>query len=171
MAGRSSDAAERTTLEVKGDLEIVITRTFDAPAGIVFAAWTRPELVRRWWAPASLGVTIVSCDADVRVGGSYRYVLHHAGSEFAFSGRYTEVAPPSRIAYTQVFEPTASGAPPGDGDVLVTVTFEDDAGRTHVVSHTQCPSRDVRDGIIASGMEHGMRECMEQLDALVASLR
>jgi uncharacterized protein YndB with AHSA1/START domain len=80
-----------TSLELKGDREIVIARTFDGPARIVFDAWTRPELVSRWWAPKSRGVEIVSCDADARAGGCYRYVLRHGRGEFAFSGEYTEV--------------------------------------------------------------------------------
>src|SRR5258705_6618823 len=94
--------ANPTSMELRGDRELVITRTFNGPPRIVFDAWTRPELVRRWWAPAALGVTIVSCDADVRVGGTYRYVLRNSGGgEVAFSGTYTEGAPPTRLVYTQ----------------------------------------------------------------------
>jgi uncharacterized protein YndB with AHSA1/START domain len=164
-------AANETTLSLEGDREIVITRTFNGPARIVFEAWTRPEHVRRWWAPRSRGVFLTACDADVRVGGRYRYVARlDRGGEFAFTGRYVEVAPPSRLVYTEVFEPTAAGAKPGDPEVTVTVSFEERDGRTRVVSRSLCPSQDVRDAIIASGMEHGMRESMDQLDALVASL-
>jgi uncharacterized protein YndB with AHSA1/START domain len=163
-------AANETTLSLEGDREIVITRTFNGPARIVFEAWTRPEHVRRWWAPRSRGVSLTACDADVRVGGRYRYVARlDRGGEFAFTGRYVEVAPPSRLVYTEVFEPTAAGAKPDDPEVVVTVSFEERDGRTHVVSRSLCPSKDVRDAIIASGMEHGMRESMDQLDALVAS--
>jgi uncharacterized protein YndB with AHSA1/START domain len=116
--------------------------------------------------------SVVSCDADVRVGGSYRYVLRlDTGSEFAFSGTYIEVTPHSRLVYTEIFEPTATGANPGDAEVIVTVTFDEADGKTHLVSRSLCPSKDVRDAIIASGMEHGMRETMDQLDELVASLR
>jgi uncharacterized protein YndB with AHSA1/START domain len=108
----------------------------------------------------------------VRVGGSYRYVLRlDTGSEFAFSGTYIEVTPHSRLVYTEIFEPTATGANPGDAEVIVTVTFDEADGKTHLVSRSLCPSKDVRDAIIASGMEHGMRETMDQLDELVASLR
>lgn len=165
-------AMNGTSLELVGDREIVITRTFNGPARIVFDAWTEPDLVRRWWAPRSLGVTVVGCDANVRVGGRYRYVLRlDTGNEVAFSGTYTEVTPPSRLVYTQTFEPTASGANPGDAELIVTVTFDERDGKTHLVSHTLCPSREVRDAILASGMEHGMRETMDQLDELVASLR
>jgi uncharacterized protein YndB with AHSA1/START domain len=161
-----------TTLALEGEREIVITRSFNGPARIVFDAWTRPELVRRWWAPRSRGASVVACDADVRAGGRYRYVLRlDRGGEFAFSGRYSEVTPPSRLVYTEVFEPKAEGAQPNDAEVVVTVTFDEREGRTYMVSRSLCPSRDVRDAIIASGMEGGMRETMDQLDALVASLR
>jgi len=161
----------QTTMELKGDREIVIARTFNAPARIVFDAWTKPELVKRWWAPASHGVSIVGCDAAVRVGGHYRYVLRlDTGSEMAFSGTYTEVTPPSRLVYTQIFEPTASGAKPEDVPITITVTFDEQDGKTHLLSHTLCPTPPVRDAIIASGMESGMRETMDQLDELVASL-
>jgi uncharacterized protein YndB with AHSA1/START domain len=163
---------DQTTMELRGEREIVIARTFNGPARLVFDAWTRPDLVARWWAPRSRGVSVVSCDADVRVGGSYRHKLRlDTGNEFAFSGRYTDVTPHTRLAYTQIFEPTGSGANPGDAEVIITVTFDEEAGRTHLVSRSLCPSKDVRDAIIASGMEHGMRETMDQLDELVASLR
>jgi uncharacterized protein YndB with AHSA1/START domain len=174
VARKESEVAPMspTSLELKGEREIVIGRTFNAPARIVFEAWTKPELVRRWWAPRSLGVSVVGCDATVRVGGNYRYVLRlDTGNEFAFSGKYTEVTPYSRLVYTQIFEPTASGAKPGDGELIITVAFDEHDGKTHLVSHSVCPSKEVRDTIVASGMEHGMRETWDQLDELVASLR
>ena len=103
----------RTSVERSSDRELTITRTFNAPPRIVFDAWTSAELVKRWWAPVSLGVSIVSCEADVRVGGRYRYVLKPATSEaFAFSGTYREVTPYSRLVYTTFFEPGL--APPKD---------------------------------------------------------
>jgi uncharacterized protein YndB with AHSA1/START domain len=162
----------RTSMELEGDREIVIARTFNGPARIVFDAWTDPALVRRWWAPRSHGVSVVECDAAVRVGGHYRYVLRlDSGNQFAFSGKYTEVTPHSRLVYTQIFEPTAAGANPDDAGIVITVTFDERDGKTHLISRTVCPSKDVRDTILASGMEHGMRETMDQLDELVASLR
>ena len=104
-------------------------------------------------------------------GGGYRYVLRmENGAEFAFSGKYIEVKPHSRVVYTQIFEPEASGAKPGDAELIVTATFDEHDGRTHLVSQSLCPSSEVRDMIIASGMEQGMRETMDQLDELVASL-
>lgn len=155
-----------TTLELQGDREIVISRTFNGPARIVFDAYTRADLVRRWWAPRSLGVTMVSCEADVREGGGYRYVIQPPmGEPLGFSGRYTEVVPVTRLVYTQVFEPMADA-----GEAVVTVTFQEDGGRTHMVSRERYPSPEARDGAVASGMEVGMRDTMDQLDALVESL-
>lgn len=155
-----------TTMELGPDREIVISRTFNGPARIVFDAWTRPELVRRWWAPKCHMVTLVGCEADVRVGGQYRYVLQpQDGEAFAFSGEYTEVTPHRRLVYTQVFEPMRDA-----GHVVVTVTFEERGGKTHLVSHELYPSREAREAALSSGMESGMRETMDQLDELVASL-
>lgn len=169
MAGKSTSEDTKmneTTMELEADREIVITRTFNAPARIVFDAWTKPELVRRWWAPKSIGVSIVSCEADVRVGGQYRYVISARGGDpMGFSGKYTEVMPPSRLVYTQVFEPMADA-----GEVVVTVHFEELDGRTHLVSHELYPSKEAREAALTSGMEHGMREAMDQLDDLVATL-
>ena len=109
--------------------------------------------------------------ADVRVGGSYRYVLRlKSGSDIAFSGTYTEVAPPARLVYTEIFEPTAAGTQPDEVGIVITVTFDERDGKTDMTSRSMCPSKEIRDAIIASGMEHGMRETMDQLDELVASL-
>jgi uncharacterized protein YndB with AHSA1/START domain len=164
--------APRTSLVRESDRELVIARTFDARARVVFDAWTRPELVRRWWAPKSLGVSMVSCEADVRVGGRYRYVLQpDKGDAFAFSGRYTEVTPHSRLVYTSFFE-TKGVEPVGEGEaVIVTVTFDERGGQTHLVAREMYPSKEVLDGALATGMEHGLRVTMDQLDELVASLR
>lgn len=155
-----------TDMRLQGDREIVISRTFNAPARIVFDAVTKPELVKRWWAPKSHCVTMVQCDIDLRVGGAYRYVMQQGdGPHMAFSGTYSEVTPPTRIVYEEVFEPMAAA-----GAVKVTVTFEEKDGKTRMVNHSLYPSKQVRDGVLASGMEHGMREAMDQLDELVASL-
>jgi uncharacterized protein YndB with AHSA1/START domain len=154
-----------TSMERTSEKEIVITRTFRAPAHIVFDAWTKPELVRRWWAPASRGVTLVQCDADLRPGGTYRYVLARGKAErFAFFGKYLEIVRPTRLVYTQSFEPVP-------GEAVVTVSFEERDGSTMLVSHELYPSKDALDGALASGMEDGMRETFDQLDELVASLR
>ena len=168
----ASEGSERkvkntTSMELRADREIVISRAFDGPARIVFEAWTKPELVKRWWAPKSHCVELVSCDADVRVGGAYRYVLKQEGQDpFAFSGKYTEVTPHSRLVYTQIFEPMAHA-----GELIITVTFDERGGKTHLVSHELYPSEEAREAALAAGMEHGMRETMDQLDDLVRALR
>jgi uncharacterized protein YndB with AHSA1/START domain len=155
-----------TDMRLQGDREIIISRTFNAPARMVFDAVTKPELLKRWWAPKSHGVALVKCDVDLRVGGKYRYVMQQGnGPEMAFSGTYTEVTPPTRIVYDEIFEPMA-----GAGAVRVTVTFEEHDGKTRMVNHSVYPSKETRDAVLATGMEHGMREAMDQLDALVTSL-
>jgi uncharacterized protein YndB with AHSA1/START domain len=157
----------QTSMDITSDRELVIARTFNGPARIVFDAWTRAELVKRWWAPKSHGVSIVSCEADVREGGSYRYVMrHHEHGDIAFSGKYIEVTPYSRLVYTQFFEPMMDA-----GAVIVTITLEEKNGKTHLRSHELYPSKEALETTLASGMEHGMRETMDQLEELVASLR
>ena len=156
----------QTSMELEGDREIVISRTFNGPARIVFEAYTNADLLRRWWAPKSLGVSLLICEADVRVGGKYRYVLQpRKGDPVGFSGVYQEVTPHSRLVYTQIFEPMADA-----GEVIATVTFDEHDGRTHMVSREVYPSKEVREIALSSGMEHGMRVTMDQLDELVASL-
>lgn len=166
--GRRSEPSTRneTSMTLESDRGIVIARTFNGPARIVFDAWTKPELVRRWWAPKSHSVVVVSCEADLRVGGAYRYVLRQPDeSEFAFSGRYVEITPYSRLVYTQDFEPMIEA-----GEVTVTVTFEEHGGKTRLVSREVYPSPEAREAALSAGMEHGMRATMDQLDELVASL-
>jgi uncharacterized protein YndB with AHSA1/START domain len=162
--GRSASPTSSTTLDRRGERELVISRTFKAPPRIVFDAWTKPEFVRRWWAPQSC-TQMLECTADVRVGGGYRYRLRNPdGSEVGFFGTYSEITPPTRLVYTQIFEPFP------DSPVVVTVTFEEHEGRTRLVSHEVYPSKEALDAALASGMESGLRITLDQLDALVASL-
>ena len=152
----------RTTAERTSERELVVTRTFNGPARIVFEAWTKPELLKRWWAPKSIGVSLLSCEADVRTGGRYRFVFgHDASKTMAFYGRYIEVTPYSRLVWTN-----DEG---DDGGAVTTVTFEEKAGRTLLVMHDLYPSKEALDGVLA-GMEGGMRETLDQLDELVVSL-
>jgi len=145
----------------------VVTRTFNAPARIVFDAWTKPELLKRWWAPRSLGVSLFRCEADVRVGGGYRYEFgHDPGQPLVFSGTFREVAPPSRLVWTQIFEQMRSA-----GEAVVTATFTEHDGKTELVLHQAFATKEALDGAIASGMEKGMRETYEQLEDLLGSLR
>ena len=164
-AEKRADAARgKTQVERVSDRELVITRTFRAPARILFDAWTRPEHVRRWWAPASMGVNMASCEADLRPGGSYRYLLQPPGPEtIAFAGEYVELTPHTRLVYTSRFEPFPDPA-------MVTVTFEERDGATTVVSREVYPSKEALDGAVASGMEAGVHVTYDQLDELVLSL-
>ena len=155
---------KRVTVERTSDRELVVTRTFDAPARIVFEAWTRPELLKRWWAPKSFGVSFLSCEADVRAGGTYRFVFGHPASEqpMAFFGRYIEATPNARLVWTN-----DEG---GEDGAVTTVTFEERAGETLVVMHDHYPSQEALDGAIASGSTCGFGESFAQLDELLATL-
>jgi uncharacterized protein YndB with AHSA1/START domain len=154
-----------TTVERKSGRELVVTRTFDGPAHIVFEAWTRPELLERWWAPKSFGMSFVSCEADVRTGGAYRFVFSHPDFEqpVAFFGRYIEVTPHSRILWTN--EESEDGP-------ISTVTFEEKDGKTLLVLTELYPSRQALDDAIASGSTGtgAASEQFELLDELLVTL-
>jgi uncharacterized protein YndB with AHSA1/START domain len=154
----------RTTVERQSDRELVVTRTINGPARIVFEAWTKPELFKQWWVPKSFGLSLLSCDKDVRVGGRYRLVFSHpaAPTPMEFFGRYLEVTPHSRLVWTN-----EEG---DDAGAVTTVTFEDKGGKTLVVLHELYPSKEALDGAIASGSTGGMGETFEQLDELVVTL-
>jgi len=152
----------RTTVERKSERELVVTRTFNAPARVVFEAWTRPELFKRWWVPKSCGVSLLSCELDVRVGGRYRLVFSHDASTMEFFGRYLEVTPHSRLVWTN-----DEG---DDGGAVTTVTFEEEGGKTLLVVHDLYPSKEALDRAIASGSTDGMPETLEQLDELLVTL-
>jgi len=155
-----------TVVERTSERELVVTRTLDGPARIVFDAWTKPDLVKRWWAPRSLGVSLFECHSELRVGGTYRYAFgRDPKNPEVFTGRYLEVQPPARLVLTQLYE-RARGA----GEAIVTVTFEESEGKTRLTIHQLFPSKEALDGAVGSGMERGMRETLDQLDALVASL-
>ncbi len=153
-----------TAVERTSGRELVVTRTFNAPARLVFEAWTEPELLKRWWAPKSFGVSFISCEADARTGGKYRFVFGHPASEqpMAFFGRYIEVTPPLRLVWTN-----DEG---GEGGAVTTVTFEERGGETLVVMHDLYPSKEALDDAIASGSTSGEGETFGQLDELLAAL-
>lgn len=153
-----------TTTERASGRELVVTRTFDGPARHVFKAWTTPELLKRWWAPRSLGITLVSCEVDVRTGGSYRFEFGVPGSDqpVAFFGRYLEVQPDRKIVWTNEEE--------GEDGSVTTVTFEENDGRTLLVISDRYPSDAALDAAIASGSVAGYDEQFEQLDGLLAEL-
>lgn len=146
-----------TTVERTSDREIVVTRAFDAPARLVFEAWSTPELFRRWWVPKSLGMTLTACEMDVRTGGTYR--LEFEGGH-AFFGRYVDVDPPHRIVWTN-----EEGG--GDGSVT-TVTFTETDGATTLVVHELYPSKHALDA--EGGAADAMPETLAQLDDLLAEL-
>ena len=149
-----------TTVERKSERELVVTRTFNGPARIVFEAWTKAELFKRWWVPKSMGMSLLSCEMDVRVGGTYRLVFDHDGSEpMAFFGRYIEVTPHSRLVWTN---------DESDDGAVTTVTFEEKGGKTLLVLRDLYPSKEALDAGI--GSTDGMGETLEQLDELVVSL-
>src|SRR5579864_3684202 len=153
-----------TTVERKSERELVVTRTFNGPAHVVFNAWTKPELLKRWWAPNSCGLYFLSCEADVRTGGTYRFVFSHPSSEqpMSFFGRYVEVTPHSRLVWTN-----DEG---GEGGAVTTVTFEEKGGETFVVMRDLYPSKKALDDAIASGSTGGAGEQFEQLDQLLLAL-
>ncbi len=164
-AKRASETAavkNRTTVERKSERELVVTRTFNGPARIVYEAWTRPELFIRWWAPKSAGMSILSCEMDVRVGGGYRLEFGHPAFDqpMAFYGKYIEVTPHARLVWTN--EESADGA-------VTTVTFEEKDGKTLLVLSELHSSKEALDEAII-GMEGGMPEQFEQLDELLVTL-
>jgi uncharacterized protein YndB with AHSA1/START domain len=156
----SAAAMNRTAVERKSDRELVVTRTFDAPAHLVFEAWSRPELFQRWWVPKSAGMSLLSCDMDVRTGGAYRLVFRHPMSDqpMAFFGTYREVIPNERIVWTN--EESDEGA-------VTTVTFEEDAGKTRVTLHERYPTEAALDEALAGSAE-ALPEQFVQLDELLA---
>jgi uncharacterized protein YndB with AHSA1/START domain len=152
----------RSTVERTSERELVVTRTINGPARLVYEAWTKPDLFKRWWVPKSTGMTLVSCELDVRIGGGYRLVFRYEDSTMEFFGRYLEVTPHSRLVWTN---------DEGDeGGAVTTVTFEETGGKTRLVVHDLYPSKDALDGAIASGSTAGMPEQLDQLDELLGTL-
>jgi uncharacterized protein YndB with AHSA1/START domain len=158
--GDASPAKHRTAVERKSGRELVVTRAVNAPARLVFEAWTKAELFKRWWVPRSFGLTLLSCDMDVRVGGQYRLVFPHEDSTMEFFGTYLEVTPPSRLVWTN-----EEG---DDGVTITTVTFEDSNGITVVTVNDRYASKEAADA--AAGSIGAMPETLDQLDEFLASL-
>lgn len=152
-----------TTVERKSDREIVVTRTINGPARLVFEAWSKPELFERWWVPKSLGMTLRSCELDVRVGGRYRLVFAHGDGEMAFTGKYLEVVPPSRLVWTNEER--------GEDNVsITTATFEEKDGKTLLVVSEIYPSKEALEEAGGMNAADGMYESLEQLEELLATL-
>ena len=153
----------RTHMERTSGREFVVTRSFAVPAHIVFAAWTRPELFKRWWMPRSVtGVSLISCDLDVRTGGKYRLEFSAGGSEtMAFYGKYLEVVPNERIVWTN---------DEGEEGAITTVTFEDQDGKTLLTFHEAYPSSEALEEAL-QGSAAGLPEQLDQLDELLSGMR
>ena len=162
MVERSDPAGAKhpTSVERKADREVVVRRIFDAPARLVFEAWTRPELFRQWWVPKSIGLVLLSLEQDVRVGGGYRLVFDLGDSKtMAFFGKYIEVTPPSRLSWTNE---------EGDEGAVTTVTLEEKDGQTHLTFSELYPTKEALDRDI--GSTEGLPEQFAQLDALLPTL-
>jgi uncharacterized protein YndB with AHSA1/START domain len=156
-ARRENEASpmKRVTVERTSDREVVVTRTFDAPARLVFEAWTKAELFKQWWVPKSMGMTLRSIEMDVRTGGRYRLGF---GDGMDFYGKYLEVTPPSRIVWTNEES--------GDAGSVTTVTFEEKDGKTLLVLRELYPSKEALDAA-GTGAAEAMRETFQQLDELL----
>jgi uncharacterized protein YndB with AHSA1/START domain len=153
----------RTTVERQSERELVVTRTFNGPARLVFEAWSKPELFKRWWVPKSAGMSLLTCEMDVRTGGTYRLVFSVGDSKtMEFFGKYLEVIPGARIVWTN-----DEG---GHGGPVSTVTFEEKGSQTLVVVRDLYPSKEALDTEIGSGSTGAMPETFEQLDELLVTL-
>ena len=162
MAARREGSSGRTTVQKKSDREVVVTRTFDAPARLVFEAWSRPELFKKWWVPRSLGMTLRSCEMDVRTGGAYRLEFgDDPANPMAFFGEYLEVVPNKRIVWTNEES--------GDAGSVTTVTLEERDGRTLLVLCELYPTKEALDAA-GTGAQDAMHETFGQLDELLAEL-
>ncbi|MCM2476553.1 SRPBCC family protein [Rhizobium sp. CG5] len=150
----------RTSVERRGDRELVVTRTFDAPPSTVYQAWSQPELFKRWWVPESVpGLSLVACAMDVRTGGTYRLEFGAGGSDtMAFHGQYLEVVPNERIVWTN---------DEGEQGAVTTVTFEDQGGKTFVTFHEVYPSREALEDAL-QGSAAALPEQLDQLDHLLS---
>lgn len=158
----ATHARNSTSVKRKGDRELVVTRMFDAPPSTVFKAWSQADLFRRWWVPKSApGISLVSCDMDVRTGGKYRLEFGAGGSDtMAFYGKYLEVVPDERIVWTN---------DEGEEGAITTVTFEDQNGKTLLTFHEAYPSKEALEEAL-QGSAAGLPEQLEQLDALLSSI-
>ena len=162
MAAGKAGESQRTTVQRTSEREVVVTRTFDAPARLVFQAWSRPELFEKWWVPRSMGMTLRSCEMDVRTGGTYRLVFgDDPANPMAFFGKYLEVVPDQRIVWTNEES--------GEAGSVTTVTFEERDGRTLLVMSELYPTKEALDAA-GTGAQEATHETFAQLDALLAEL-
>jgi uncharacterized protein YndB with AHSA1/START domain len=162
VGARKGSESQRTTVRKKSEREVVVTRTFNAPARLVFEAWSRPELFKKWWVPRSMGMTLRSCELDVRAGGKYRLVFgDDPANPMAFFGKYLEVVPNKRIVWTNEEN--------GEAGSITTVTFEERDGKTLLVVSELYPTKEALDAA-GTGAQEAMHETFGQLDELLAEL-
>ena len=167
MATTSSGTA---TVTLPTDEQILITREFDAPKHLVFEAWTRPDLVKRWWHAKRGEMTVA--EIDLRVGGKWRYAMvTEDGLEVAFHGEYLEIVSNERIVSTETYEGVPEGVSEEDATTVNTATFTEADGRTTVTILVQAPSKESRDAIVESGMEDGLQDALDLLEETAVSLR
>jgi uncharacterized protein YndB with AHSA1/START domain len=158
----NSDSFKVTT---PSDHEIQMTRLFNAPRHLVFEAMTKPEHVKQWWGRLGEGYSVPVCEIDLRVGGAWRFVNRHPKGEAAFHGEYREIAPPSRLVFTEIFEQFP------DSVSVVTTEFTDEGGKTRMTATVRYPSPDVREMVLKSGMSQGAGISYDRLEDLVAALQ
>ncbi|HKY21686.1 MAG TPA: SRPBCC family protein [Vicinamibacterales bacterium] len=158
----NSDSFQVTT---PSDREIRMTRLFNAPRQLVFEAMTKPEHVREWWGRLGEGYSVPVCEIDLRVGGKWRFVNRHPEGEVAFYGEYQEIAAPSRLVFTEIFEQFP------DSVSVVKTEFTEEAGKTRLTATVRYPSQEVRDMVINSGMSGGASVSYDRLDDLVSALQ
>ena len=162
MVARNESESQRTTVQKTSEREVVVTRTFDAPARLVFEAWSKPELFRKWWVPRSMGMTLRSCEMDVRTGGKYRLVFgDDPANPMAFFGNYLEVVLGKRIVWTNEES--------GDAGSVTTVTFEERDGKTLLVMSELYPTKEALDEA-GTGAQDALHETFGQLDEMLAEL-
>jgi uncharacterized protein YndB with AHSA1/START domain len=158
-------AANKLTVTLPSDRELLLTRVFDAPRDLVWETMTNPEYVREWWGCPAEGFTMTVCEIDLRVGGTYRYsMVGPDGSDFGFHGEYKEIVVPSRIVHTEIFNPFP------DSPALVTLTLEERGGKTYYESRVLHTTKEARDMHVQSGMEQGAGIALDRLEAIAQTL-
>jgi uncharacterized protein YndB with AHSA1/START domain len=165
MAVSSVANSESFTVTTPSDCEIRLTRLFDAPRYLVFEAMTRPQHIKRWWGCLGEGYSVPVCEVDFRVGGAWRFVNRHPKGEAVFYGEYREITPPSRLVFTEIFEPFP------DSVSVVTTEFTEAGGKTRMTATVRYPSQEVRDMVLGTGMARGAGISYDRLEDLIAELQ
>jgi uncharacterized protein YndB with AHSA1/START domain len=165
MIGNRAVNSDSFIVTTPSDVEIRMTRLFDAPRHLVFAAMTQPEHVKQWWGRLGDGYSVPVCEIDLRVGGAWRFVNRHPAGEAVFYGEYREIAPPGRLVFTEIYEPFP------DSVSVVTTEFTEEAGKTRMTATVRYPSPEVRDMVLGTGMAAGAAVSYDRLEDLVAELQ